>query len=136
MSLITYLIIESNIQRVESAKLKVQLVKPKITKLITFIKRRDRQKYIGGVQKEWFNWMLKCRQIKSIHYWENNTPPLLGRNRYERRQMVCGFHTHQRLGICLFWQLNDIWGVVPTPPKISGTTKGMTIKFLPDVGIH
>ena len=23
-----------------------------------------------------------------------------------------------------------------TPPKISGTTKGMTMKFLPDVGIH
>ena len=22
------------------------------------------------------------------------------------------------------------------PPKISGTTKGMTMKFLPDVGIH
>ena len=27
-------------------------------------------------------------------------------------------------------------GVVPPPPKISGTTKGMTMKFLPDVGIH
>ena len=40
-------------------------------------------------------------------------------------------------GICLFWQLNGIWGgVVPPPPKISGTTKGMTMKFLPDVGIH
>ena len=24
----------------------------------------------------------------------------------------------------------------PNPPKISGTTKGMTMKFLPDVGIH
>ena len=23
-----------------------------------------------------------------------------------------------------------------TPPKISGTTKGMTMKFLPDVGIY
>ena len=23
-----------------------------------------------------------------------------------------------------------------TPPEISGTTKGMTMKFLPDVGIH
>ena len=39
-------------------------------------------------------------------------------------------------GICLFWQLNGIWGVVPPPPKNSGTTKGMTMKFLPDVGIH
>ena len=27
-------------------------------------------------------------------------------------------------------------GGVPAPPKISGTTKGMTMKFLPDVGIH
>ena len=27
-------------------------------------------------------------------------------------------------------------GVVPPPPKISGTTKGMTMKFLPDVGIN
>ena len=27
-------------------------------------------------------------------------------------------------------------GGVPPNPKISGTTKGMTMKFLPDVGIH
>ena len=27
-------------------------------------------------------------------------------------------------------------GGVPSPPKISGTTKGMTMKFLPAVGIH
>ena len=27
-------------------------------------------------------------------------------------------------------------GGVPPPPKISGTTKGMTMKFLPDVGIY
>ena len=26
--------------------------------------------------------------------------------------------------------------VVPPPPKISGTTKGMTMKFLPDVGVY
>ena len=31
--------------------------------------------------------------------------------------------------ICIFCQLNGIWGVVPTPPKISGTTKGMTMNF-------
>ena len=32
---------------------------------------------------------------------------------------------------------NGIWGRwVHPPPKISGTTKGMTMKFLPDVGIH
>ena len=39
-------------------------------------------------------------------------------------------------GICLFLQLNGIWGGGSTPPKISGTTKGMTMKFLPDVGIY
>ena len=27
-------------------------------------------------------------------------------------------------------------GVESTPPKISGTTKGMTMKFLPDAGIY
>ena len=27
-------------------------------------------------------------------------------------------------------------GVVPAPPKISGTTKGMTMKFLPDVDVY
>ena len=27
-------------------------------------------------------------------------------------------------------------GVVPPPPNISGTIKGMTMKFLPDVGIY
>ena len=27
-------------------------------------------------------------------------------------------------------------GGFSTPPKISETTKGMTMKFLPDVGIH
>ena len=31
-------------------------------------------------------------------------------------------------------QLNDIWGLA-SPPEVSGTTKGMTMKFLPDVGI-
>ena len=40
-------------------------------------------------------------------------------------------------GICLFWQLNGIWGRVceNTPLKISGTTIGITIKFLINVGI-
>ena len=27
-------------------------------------------------------------------------------------------------------------GMVTPPPEISGTTKGMTMKFLPDVGIN
>ena len=30
---------------------------------------------------------------------------------------------------------SGVGGSTP-PPKISGTTKGMTMKFLPDVGIH
>ena len=38
-------------------------------------------------------------------------------------------------GMCLFRQLNGIWGWVETPPEISETPIGMTMKFLPDVGI-
>ena len=37
-------------------------------------------------------------------------------------------------GICLFRQLYGILG--DDPPDISGTTKGRTMKFLPDVGNH
>ena len=39
-------------------------------------------------------------------------------------------------GICLFRQLNGIWGMETPPLEISGTTKGMTVKFLPGVGIY
>ena len=34
-----------------------------------------------------------------------------------------------------FRQLNDIWGI-KTTPKISQISQGMTMKFLPDVGIY
>jgi hypothetical protein len=36
----------------------------------------------------------------------------------------------------LFRQLNGIWVEWKQTPKISGTTKGITMKFLPDVGIQ
>ena len=35
-----------------------------------------------------------------------------------------------------FWQCNSIWGVVPSPPKISETTGPMTMKLLPDVKLN
>ena len=39
-------------------------------------------------------------------------------------------------GICLFSELDGNWRVKINPPSISGTTKGMTMKFLPNVDIH
>ena len=38
-------------------------------------------------------------------------------------------------GICLFRHINSILGV-ETLPKISGTTKGMIMTFLPDFDIY
>ena len=38
-------------------------------------------------------------------------------------------------GICLFGQLNGIWGA-ENPPKITKAKKGMTMNFLQDVDTH
>ena len=45
-------------------------------------------------------------------------------------------HTFTVNGICLFWQLNDIWGGKTPPLRSRKTTKGMTIKFLLHEGTY
>ena len=57
---------------------------------------------------------------------------LTSRNFAELSILMLQIDPENLLFLTAYWHLEGWYH----PPKISGTTKGMTMKFLPDVGIH
>ena len=83
--------------------------------------------------------ILKCLQV-SLDMWKLNLQQktVLTKSRWMK---PCSFWlTYIGLltihGICSFWQLNGIWGVMQAPSRLLEITGRMTIKCLPDIKLN
>ena len=86
-----------------------------------------RLRAIGKEERLWNNRNLKKPFFEYINFWK-----------YEAHIRTKNYYTTTFVnGICLFRQLNCIWGSLEhPPPKISGTAKGMTMKFQSDFSTY